>query len=161
MLWRIPNCSVTARALSFLEGYFLLIEALDLLELLAFVTLSVSILGACRHSAKPKEPCERMERRKLAVTACLCASPTTATQSKNYCLHLTNDRVQAQITLSPNHPDSPTEHPVCSEIARWSWPLWGRCSVPLLEAPRHHLPAADAPGLFFLAPSLMSSTGQC
>ena len=141
---------MTARALSFLEGYFLLIEALDLLEQLAFVILSVSILGTCRHSAKPKEPCERMERRKLAITACLCAFPTTATQSKNHCLHLTNHRVQAQITLSPNHPDSPTEHPVCSEIARWSWPLWGLGSVPLLEAPRHHLLAADCPRFVFL-----------
>lgn len=90
---RNPKLLSYSKGFKLLGGYFLLIEALDLLELLASVILSVSILGACLHSAKPKETCERMERRKLAFTVCL---PPNSHQSKNYYLHLTNNRVQAQ-----------------------------------------------------------------
>lgn len=69
-----PKLLSYSKGFKLLGGYFLLAEALDLLELLAFVILSVSILGACLHSAKPKETWERMERR-LAFPVCLCAFP--------------------------------------------------------------------------------------
>ena len=68
-----PKLLSYSKGFKLLGGYFLLAEALDLLELLAFVILSVSILGACLHSAKPKETWERMERR-LAFPVCLCAA---------------------------------------------------------------------------------------
>ena len=70
-----PKLLSYSKGFKLLGGYFLLTEALDLLELLAFVILSVSILGACLHSAKPKETWERMERRRLAFPVCLCAFP--------------------------------------------------------------------------------------